>query len=189
MSRAAFLLVFSIVAFGAAEAGASSGSDEPSSQQSTSQASVNPESIPVDVDKIQRRLARPPAIVVTQPDMDNGMPTFRVQVNAEKLTIEQILGPDYLRGPAPMAAAMSHQEFLNMVTPNEFKGMSGFSNGEAATIVLTSLALQWAVKTALEAFHKAQDARQKEAARKEVAEALEALRRARLEAGLPVNVK
>ena len=47
--------------------------------------------------------------------------------------------------------------------------------------------LQWAVKTAVEAFHKAQDARQKEAARKEVDEALEALRRARLEAGLPVK--
>jgi hypothetical protein len=189
MRRAAFLLVFSLVAFGAAETVASSGVDEPSPQESTAQTSVNPAALPVDVDKIQRRLARPPAIVLSSPDMDNGMPTFRVQVNAEKLTIEQILGPDYLRGPAPMAAAMSHQEFLNMVTPNEFKGMSGFSNGEAATIVLTSLALQWAVKTALDAFHKAHDARQKEAARKEVAEALEALRRARLEAGLPVNVK
>jgi hypothetical protein len=189
MRRAAFLLVFSLMAFGATQVAASSGLDEPSPQESTAQAPVNPDALPVDVDKIQRRLARPPAIVVTQPDMDNGMPTFRVQVDAQKLTIEQILGPDYLRGPAPMAAAMSHQEFLNMVTPNEFKGMSGFSNGEAATIVLTSLALQWAVKTALEAFHKAQDANQKEAARKEVAEALEALRRARLEAGLPVSVK
>jgi hypothetical protein len=189
MRCAAFLFVFSMVAFGAVEVAASSCADAPPPQESSTQAPVNPEALPVDVDKIQRRLARPPAIVVTNPDMENGMPTFRVQVNAEKLTIEQILGPDYLRGPAPMAAAMSHQEFLNMVTPNEFKGMSGFSNGEAATIVLTSLALQWAVKTAIEAFHKAQDARQKEAARKEVAEALEALRRARLEAGLPVTVK
>ncbi len=189
MRRAAFLLVFSLIAFGATAAAASSRSDEASPQESSAQSPVNPEALPVDVDKIQRRLSRPPAIVLTEPDMENGMPTFRVQVDGKKLTIEEILGPDYLRGPAPMAAAMSHQEFLNMVTPNEFKGMSGFSNGEAATIVLTSLALQWAVKTALEAFHKAQDARQKEAARKEVAEALEALRRARLEAGLPATVK
>ena len=187
MRRAAFLLVFSLVASGAAESAASSGADEPYPQEASTQAAVNPEALPVDVDKIQRRLARPPAIVLSNPDMDNGMPTFRMQINAEKLTIEQILGPDYLRGPAPMAAAMSHQEFLNMVTPQEFRGIAGFSNAEVATIALTSLALQWAVKTAVEAFHEARDARAKEAARKEVAEALEALRRARLEAGLPLK--
>jgi hypothetical protein len=72
-----------------------------------------------------------------------------------------------------------------MVTPKEVQGYAPYSNAQGATIAITSFALQWALKTALEEFHQARDARAKAAARKEVAEALEALRKARLAAGLP----
>jgi hypothetical protein len=80
---------------------------------------------------------------------------------------------------------MTHQEFLNMVTPDEVRGYAAYNNAQAATVALTSFALQWGVKTAIKALQEAKTEREREAARKEVRDALEALRRARLEAGLP----
>jgi len=154
-------------------------------QISPAQPAVNPEALPVDIDKIQRLIAQKPALVL-EPDFnpDTGLPTFRVSIQGEKLTIDEILGPDYLRGPVP-AGAMTHQEFLNMVTPKDVWGYAPFSNKQAATVAITSLALQWALKLALAEYQEAKDERAREAARREVQEALEALRKARLEAGLP----
>jgi hypothetical protein len=149
-------------------------------------AAVNPDTLPVSIDKIQKALEQKPLIVVKDPDYysENGLPTFRIGIEGQKITIEDILGPDYLRGPVP-AGAMTHQEFLNMVTPKEVQGYAAFSNKEGAIVALTSLAMKYALNKALEAFHNAKDARAKEAARREVQDALEALRKARLEAGLP----
>jgi len=152
-------------------------------QSNGSRPTVNVDALPIDLAKIQQALARRPAIVLRDGDVDDrGLPTFRVRVEAQEPTIEMILGPDYLRGPVPVGA-MSHREFLNMVTPTDVQGYAAFSNGQAATVAITSFALQWALKTALEEFHEARDARAKAAARKEVEDALEALRQARLAAG------
>jgi hypothetical protein len=147
---------------------------------------LNPDALPVSLERIQKALQQKPLIVLKEAelDSDSGLPTFRIDIEGRKLTIEEILGPNYLRGPVP-AGAMTHQEFLNMVTPKDVQGYAAFSNKQAATVALTSFAMHWALKTALEAFHNAKDARAKAAARKEVREALEALRKARLEAGLP----
>jgi hypothetical protein len=144
------------------------------------------EALPVSLERIQKALQQKPLIVWKEADLnsDSGLPTFRIDIEGQKLSIEEILGPDYLRGPTP-AGAMTHQEFLNMVTPKDVQGYAAFTNGQAATVALTSFAMKMALNAALDAFHKAKDARAKEAARKEVQEALEALRRARLAAGLP----
>ena len=57
---------------------------------------------------------------------------FRVEVIGRKLTIEDILGPDYLKGPMPaVAGGMTHQEFLDLVTPKDVQGYAAFTNGEA----------------------------------------------------------
>jgi hypothetical protein len=138
------------------------------------------------LERIQKKLMRDPAIKLDkQPaEGDRGLPTFRVQVDAPALTIEQILGPDFLRGPVP-ATGMTHQEFLDLVTPKDVRGYAAFTNKEGITVALTSTALQWALKTAIEEWRNAKDERAREAARKEVEDALAALRRARREAGLP----
>lgn len=158
------------------------------SQRPPVTARINPEALPVSLDKIQKALERKPLIVVKDADYygDNGLPTFRIGIEGQKLTIEEILGPDYLYGPVP-AGAMTHNEFLNMVTPKDVQGYAAFDNKQGAVVALTSLAMKYALAKALEAFQNAKDARAKEAARKEVQEALEALRKARLEAGLPVR--
>lgn len=135
--------------------------------------------LPVSLERIQEAISRPPAIKPT-----TNRPVFRVEIFAPKPKIEDILGPDYLKGPAP-ATGMSHQEFLNMVTPEEFRGMAMFSNKEAMTIAATSLGLQWALMKAVDKLKEARDERAKEAARREVIEAMNALEAARKKAGLP----
>jgi hypothetical protein len=135
--------------------------------------------LPVSLSRIQRALSRPPAIRLQGERL-----VFRVEVLGRKPTIEDILGPDYLKGPVPYGG-MSHQEFLNMVTPKDVQGYAAFNNREAFTVAATSFALQWALQKAIHKFETAKQEREREAARKEVQEALEDLERARARAGLP----
>lgn len=135
--------------------------------------------LPVSIQKIQKALSKPPAI---KPRTDRVV--FRVEVFAKKPTVEDILGPDYLKGPVPYGG-ITHHEFLNMVTPDEYKGYSIFSNKEGLTIAATSLALQWALMKAIDKLKEAQSERAKEAARKEVLDAMNQLEAARKKAGLP----
>jgi hypothetical protein len=144
------------------------------------QVSMDPDALPVDLDKIQRAVSQPPAI-----RLETLRPVFRVEIFARKPTIEDILGADYLKGPAPMNGSMTHQEFLNLVTPKDVQGYAAFSNKQALTVAATSVALQWALRQAIQKFKDAKAEREREAARREVEEALAALRKARREAGLP----
>lgn len=137
--------------------------------------------LPVDIEKIQRAIARPPAI---RPQQTSGRPVFRVEVFAKKPTVEDILGPDYLKGPVPYGG-MTHQEFLNMVTPAEFRGYAMFTNKEGMVVAATSVALQWALMKAVDKLKDARTERAKEAARKEVIDAMNELEKARKKAGLP----
>lgn len=159
---------------GQAEAPAPSGAD------GAAQASaIDPDALPVDVDRIQRILSHPPAI-----NPSGVRPVFRIEVFGRKPTIEDILGPDFLKGPTP-AGAMTHQEFLNLVTPKDVQGYAAFDNKQGMIVAATSFAMQWALRQAIQKFEDARTERQKEAARKEVDEALAALRKARRDAGLP----
>ena len=155
---------------------------QPGSSSSAPPSSTAPAeqiTLPVDLAKIQKAVSRPAAI-----RHDTERRVFRVEVFARKPTITDLLGPDYLIGPVPYGG-MTHQEFLNMVTPVEYRGYSMFSNTEGMTIAATSLALQWGLMKALDKFKEARDERAKEAARREVIEAMNQLEAARKKAGLP----
>lgn len=140
---------------------------------------IDPDALPVDVDRIQRVLSHPPAI-----NPSTARPVFRIEVFGRKPTIADILGPDFLKGPTP-AGAMTHQEFLDLVTPKDVQGYAAFDNKQGMIVAATSFALQWALRQAVQKFQDARTERQKEAARKEVDDALAALRKARRDAGLP----
>jgi hypothetical protein len=137
------------------------------------------EDLPVSLDRIQRGIAQPPAIRL---QLDR--PIFRTEVIGRKPTIEDILGPDFARGPTKYGA-MTHQEFLNMVTPKDVMGSAAFSNSEALTVFGTSFALQWVLQRALDRYRNARTERELDAAKREVEEALRELDRARRQAGLP----
>ncbi len=140
--------------------------------------------LPVSLSRIQRALSAPPAPGMLEPQMRNGRPVFRVDIEGEKIDLGTLLAKDALRG-AVQYGGMTHQEFLDLVTPDDVRGYAAFSNAEGITVAATSIALKWAVLKAMDALKKAKDAREQEAARKEVDDALEALRRARRAAGLP----
>jgi hypothetical protein len=162
---------------------AASSSSQAAAKQSAAAQSPPPE-LPVSLKRIKQALASPPVLKVLDPrEVRDGRPVFRVDVEADKIDIHAILGDDIFRGPVPNGS-MTHQEFLDMVTPNSVKGYSAFSNAEGLTVAATSIALKWAVLKAIDKLKQANDARAKEAARKEVEQALEALRKARQAAGL-----
>ena len=141
-------------------------------------AKVNPEDLPVSLDRIQKALANTPKLRFD----DQEKPIFRVQVFGEKPSIDDILGPDWASGPVKYGS-MTHQEFLAMVTPRDLQGVGGLTNSEAATIAATSLALQWSLQKAIRKFRETTDDRERDAARKEVMEALNALEKARAKGG------
>jgi hypothetical protein len=140
---------------------------------------LDPDDLPVSVDKIQRALSREPAIRVAEQRTK-----FRVEVFGRKPTIDEILGPDWARGPVPYGG-MTHQEFLNMVTPQAVQGYAAFDNKEGAMVAVTSFVFQYALAKAIKKFQEAKQERERAEAKREVDEALAALREARRKAGLP----
>lgn len=142
------------------------------------------EELPVSLGRIRRALETPPKIRVLEPQLRNGRQVYRVDVEADKIDLEAILGPDFTRGPASYGG-MTHAEFLDIVTPEAVRGYAAYSNREGMMVAATSIALQWAALKAIDALKKAKDENAREAARDEVREALEALKKARRAAGLP----
>lgn len=141
---------------------------------------LDPDDLPVSLDRIQRALAHTPKLRFD----DDDQPVFRVEVFGDKPTIEDILGPDFYKGPVKYGG-MTHQEFLNMVTPKDVQGYAAFSNKEGAVVAATSFLLQWTLQKAIHKFGEAKDARARAAARQEVIDALNELDKARAKAGLP----
>lgn len=137
--------------------------------------------LPVSLDRIEKALSHSDPLELKA----SKNPVFRMEVFGTKPTIEDILGPDYLKGPTPAGPSMTHQEFLDMVTPKDVQGYAAFSNKEAFVVAATSLALQWALQKAIHRFETAKEERERDAARKEVQDALAELAKARKAAGLP----
>jgi len=156
-------------------------SPDASPQRSQDESSDPSANLPVSLDRIKQSLSRPPAL-----RLEDNRVVFRVEVIGRKLTIEDILGPDYLKGPTPaVAGGFTHQEFLDLVTPKDVQGYAAFTNGEGLAVAATSFALQWALQKAVHKFQEAKQEREREAARKEVQDALAELEKARIKAGLP----
>ena len=154
------------------------GDDASRKQAASAQTALDPDALPVSIARIQKGLAKPQTIRLTSERQ-----VFRVEIFGEKPTIEDILGKDFLKGPVPYSG-MTHQEFLSMVTPKDVQGMAAFSNKQGMVVAATSVALAWALQAAIHKYDEAKDNRAKEAARKEVQDALDALRKARRAAGL-----
>jgi hypothetical protein len=181
-----YLTVFLASTLMSAPAGAGSASQPTAQNPSTRQqkppasaATINPEDLPVSLDRIQRALAHTPVLRFD----DAERPVFRVEVFGEMPTIEDILGPDWGRGPVKHGS-VTHQEFLDMVTPKDVQGYAAFSNKEGVTLATTSFLLQWTLQKAIQKFNETQDERERAAARQEVIDALNALEAARAKAGL-----
>jgi hypothetical protein len=138
-----------------------------------------PAELPVSLDRIQRALSAPAPL-----DLKEQSPVFRLEIVGRKPTLEDLLGERFWIGPTPYGG-MTHQEFLDMVTPKLAQPYGGFSGKYLVAQTALTLAEQWALKQAISKFKNALTDHERDAARKEVMEALEALEKARREAGLP----
>ena len=170
-----FLQISTLVLLASLASAPQQQSAEPQAPQTANAEQVD---LPVSLPKIKEAVSRAPAIRT-----EGTRPVFRIEVIAKKLSIVDILGKDYLIGPVPYGG-MTHQEFLNMVTPVEFRGYSMFSNTEGMMVAATSVAMQWALMKAVDKLRDARTEHAKEAARKEVLEAMNQLEEARKKAGL-----
>ena len=139
MCRCAALLVVAVAVPGSA--GAQS-AVAPAAGRAAAQAPVDP----ADLERITRSLETPTPLrdaVVEAP------PTFRVSVSQEGVDMRRFWGePDAVAGWVHPSGGPWHHEFVNMVTPDEFKGYGAiFTNSEKAVIarqqVLTALAWQY----------------------------------------------
>ena len=145
-------------------------------------AAVETPAQPLSITRIERALAQPPAL---KPDQSGQV--FRVEVFGRKPTIFDFIGTDVLKGPVPVGSS-AHQEFLQMVTPEDVRGYAAFSNTEGAIVAATSLGNALIMKALLESFRKVGATlrnRKEQDARNEVLAALAELQRARAAAGLP----
>lgn len=135
--------------------------------------------LPVSLDRIQRALSTKPALELKEQN-----PVFRLEVFGRKPTLEDILGEKFWIGPTPYGG-MTHQDFLNKVTPQLVQPYGAFTGKSLLGVTALTLVEQWALKSALHKFRSALDNGEREAARREVLDALADLERARREAGLP----
>lgn len=133
----------------------------------------------MSLERIQRALSAPPPL-----ELKEQSPVFRLEVFGRKPTLEDILGEKFWIGPTPYGG-MTHSDYLNMVTPELARPFAGFTGGHLVAQSALTLAQTWALKQAIKKFQSAMSSREKEAARKEVMDALAALEEARRKAGLP----
>jgi hypothetical protein len=151
---------------------------QPASAVESSQQPSTSTDLPVSLDRIQRALAAPPAI-----DLKEQHPVFRVEVYGRKPTLEDLLGEKFWVGPVPYGG-MTHQDFMTMSTPKEMQPYAGFTGTYLVATAALTYAEQWALKQALRRFKDARSDHERDAARKEVLDALAELEKARKAAGV-----
>jgi len=87
-----------------------------------------------DLDRIKKSLSNPPIL-----RLDDNRLKFYIQILAKQPQwSEWVKGYDFMNGPTKRGNPMSHQEFLNMVTPKEMYGSGGISAPEMLTMALVN---------------------------------------------------
>ena len=91
-----------------------------------------------DLERIRRRLDTPSPL---QDTVGTARPTFRTSVTEERIDLRPFWGePDAVSPNVRPSGGPWHYEFVNMVTPDEFKGYGAiFSNGEKAGLATQGL--------------------------------------------------
>ena len=108
---------------------------------------------PDNLDRIRRGLAHESSI-----KLDNGQMKIYVEVIAQWPSFaEMAKGYDLMNGPTGWGNPMSHQEFLNMVTPKEMYGSGGISAPEVLTMALVNYFGKKAIEKGLKEIGQTRD--------------------------------
>jgi hypothetical protein len=109
--------------------------------------------------------------------LDDNQLRFYVEVVAKQPSIADVIGSyDLMNGPTRRGAPMTHQEFLNMVTPQEFYGSQGIKSIELLQFALTNWLGQQIIKKAIEDIRNATSEREVQEIRARIDRELAALK-------------
>ena len=131
-----------------------------------------PPTLPVDLRRIKGALAAPVRIRI-----DDGRIRFYTETVAHAPISFQALTVnfDLRNGPVP-GAGMTHQEFLNMVTPKELYGSGGIKPLETLEWGLVNHLGWWAIRKLYKELSETIDEKRKEEIKKQIDRELAALR-------------
>jgi hypothetical protein len=147
--------------------------DKPQTAASQVTTPATAAAMPVDLDKIKNIVNQSPKATL---NLDSMRARFYVQVNAEqKPLFSSFVGTFDLRnGPVPRAG-MTHQEFLNLVTPKELYSAAGIQPKEVLQFAITNYLAQALVRKALEEIKSARNESEIQAIRERINRELAAL--------------
>ncbi len=133
-------------------------------------------SIPItntDLERIRKALDSAPSLKI-----DDSQLRFYVQILAkERSFADYVKGYDLRNGPTKGGNPMTHQEFLNMVTPKEFYSSGGITAWEQLQFAVTNWLGQSLVKKAIEDLQQAKNERDVDEIRARIERELSALRK------------
>jgi hypothetical protein len=129
-------------------------------------------SVPPNVERIRDRVNTPPTLII-----NDGQLRIYVEVIAKWPTFKEYAKDyDFLHGPAPARGAMSHGEFLGMVTPKELYGSGGISAGELLQGAVVNWLGQLVIKKGLKEISEARNSDEIAKIRARIDRELEALK-------------
>lgn len=117
----------------------------PQAQTATTPTTSQPK-LYIDLNKIRTALASPPAVDFTEQQL-----RFYILIYARQPKFTDFVGSfDLKNGPVPRSG-MTHQDFLNRVTPKElYSNSGGITALEALQFAITNMAAQTIIKRGLE---------------------------------------
>ena len=167
-------LAFTITLAVPVAAGAQDQTASSSAQQSTQPSNPPPTAAQAaaDLERVKAQLNRAPVL-----KLDDDQLRFYVEVIGKQPSIADVIGSyDLMNGPTRRGARMTHQEFLNMVTPQEFYGSQGIKSYELLQFALTNWLGQQLIKKAIEDIRSANSEREVEEIRARINRELAALK-------------
>lgn len=126
-----------------------------------------------DLARIRKALDGSPTLKIDEANL-----RYYVEILAKQRTFaEYVKGYDLRNGPTRGGNPMTHQEFLNMVTPRELNSSGGITALETLQFALTNWLGQTVIRKAIEDLQNARDQREIDEIRARIDRELAALKR------------
>jgi hypothetical protein len=127
--------------------------------------------LPIDLTRIRRALNSDSPTRLAETQL-----RFYLEVVARQPTFKDFIGSYDLKNGPVKGAQMTHQEFLNMVTPRLLHSSAGFTATETLQVALVNWAAQTAIKKGVNALRNARNEDEVRAIRAQIDRELAALR-------------
>ena len=146
----------------------------PQSADKPSASPAAPDTLPIDLDRVQQQAEKRPTV-----KLDPEQLRFYVLVLGRQPRFSDFVGNyDLLNGPTKGGAAMTHQEFLSMVTPHELNELFGATSSSSFAMfqaALMNAAGQLLIKKAVQQLRHARDEGEVQEIRERIDQELSAL--------------